>query len=708
MPDQDSHPKPSARPEKRARTSTACDACRRRRAKCDGVKPVCGRCQHLGVSTGCVYDHQNDRRKPITKDVVQALTMKIEALEAELVQLKAEKSQGGAGTPLAVGSSSKPASTARDPVTDAFCGGLALNTHGELRYYGPTSSFRAILAESTESRLESARAWSLTRAPIPYAAPADPQLPRKPPLLSAELSTRLIRLAFEYCFSQFGLVDERAFLADLAKSATQRTANYSPFLLHVVLAIGCRYLDPNEDFPREICGDVNDPATRGDVFIDWARKSVDMEWFHPDISTVRALVGMSVYLAGQALDGPALMFAGQTMRLCEDFGMHLDVHRLSIGHGGISEHLRNARRDAFYAAFEHDVLLSSYIGRTPLFSTADIDQPLPTINNEIEFDSPAYRSSCFHVACKLIWIVSRLLETVYSPKPSISLATRQAAVPELHLALERWYHELPSPLRASTPTSSKAPHPHILGLNALYHQTVIMLHRPFFRRTGSDSPISVSTEKCLVSAKHIVRLIKLQRETHGLRFVAPFFQHTCFCSGTILALSATEDSISGTPERDAERMKQARIDLKTIVAALREIGTTWKTAHTSANVLEALLAQLGSAGSGNSTTSASIAQGPSSSAAGDAAAGGEIRPLELGGVPVLLPQGATEPQWQSPSAESLPHIFPSWDLESPGSLDDFLTLLNPATPSGGDFDRTFSFGRAEFGQTPPEPATHVQ
>ena len=32
-------------------------------------------------------------------------------------------------------------------------------------------------------------------------------------------SGQLIRLAFEYAFSQFGLVDERAFLADLSSSA---------------------------------------------------------------------------------------------------------------------------------------------------------------------------------------------------------------------------------------------------------------------------------------------------------------------------------------------------------------------------------------------------------------------------------------------------------------------------------------------------------
>lgn len=43
-------------------------------------------------------------------------------------------------------------------------------------------------------------------------------------------------------------------------------------------------------------------------------------------------------------------------------GLHLGVHRLSIGSGVVSEELLAARRHAFYAAFTQDVLLSIYMG----------------------------------------------------------------------------------------------------------------------------------------------------------------------------------------------------------------------------------------------------------------------------------------------------------------------------------------------------------
>ncbi|GAA5870799.1 hypothetical protein JCM8547_001711 [Rhodosporidiobolus lusitaniae] len=677
------------RPAKRPRTSTACDACRKRRAKCDGEKPKCGRCSTLKLD--CLYDFSQDQRKPVTQSIVKALELRVASLEQELAAVKGAE-------PLKVQGERQSDADAQ------FSGTLAVNSHGELRFAGATSTFRAIVG-SVESAVEAARAWSLTRAPIPNAPPLDPFLPKPPPQLNPQLSGKLIRYAFEYCFSQFGLVEERAFLADLAKNPTARTPNYSPLLLHLVLAIGSRYLDPSDpDFNVDLCSDIADPSTRGDVFVNWARLMLDQEWYHPDLSTARVLTLLSTYLAGQALDGPALMFDSQNMRINEDFGLHLDLHRLPKGAQNFSKALRDSRRTAFWSSFGNSVWLCTHLGRKPLLTFADIDTTLPPVEQDIEYDEPAYRSSSFHAASKLVLIQSRMLDSVYSFKIGTTLAARQAAVPELHLALESWYHELPSPLRASTPTPSKAPHPHIVGLNALYHATVIQLHRPFFRRPEDGVEMGVSTDKCLSSAKNTVRLTRLQRETHGLRFVHPAFQYCLFTAGTILALSATEENIFGVPSRDAERKSQADNELKSIIRDLRECGKTWKTALTSADVLETLSHSWAS--SQPASTSAlpelprfvpqplDIPQAPTFPPL--AAPTGSTAP------PPGLPVPPATPLELEPSLElfsgfhaevpAFPAIFPSWDLDTGGSsLDDFLTLLHPA-PENGE-------GEVDFGHT---------
>lgn len=184
------------------------------------------------------------------------------------------------------GTASLPLRSARRKLISAFplssTGGLALNAHGELRFAGPTSSYRAVLADSSRlevTNVEAARAFSLTRAPVPGAVPRDPSLPRRPPELTHEFRGYLLRLAFEYTLSQFGLVHERRFYRDLALSAFHRTANYSPLLLNVLLGIGCRYIDTKtEEYPPEICSELGDASTRGDVFINHARYLIDQEW----------------------------------------------------------------------------------------------------------------------------------------------------------------------------------------------------------------------------------------------------------------------------------------------------------------------------------------------------------------------------------------------------------------------------------------------
>ncbi|GAA5895733.1 hypothetical protein JCM6882_001366, partial [Rhodosporidiobolus microsporus] len=266
---------------KKPRTTTACNRCRRKRGRCDGQKPTCTPCQQAGAA--CEYELGGDKRKPYTKAVVQAMQLRIDTLEAQLAALNGGgavpstsasagfnppgavappggesaasspalfslnvdpslqqgngngggPSPGGAGangggggakvhlpTSMSFAEGSAPQVNPNPSNLDTFQGGLAVNAHGELRFYGPTSSYRAVLADSTSllntpTTVNAIRAFSLTRAPIPTAAPADPALPRRPPDLSPDFKAKLFGLAFEYCFAHYNIVPERAFYADL-------------------------------------------------------------------------------------------------------------------------------------------------------------------------------------------------------------------------------------------------------------------------------------------------------------------------------------------------------------------------------------------------------------------------------------------------------------------------------------------------------------
>lgn len=104
----------------------------------------------------------------------------------------------------------------------------------------------------------------------------------------------------------------------------------------------------------------------------------------------------------------------------------------------ISEELITARRDCFWSAFASDCISSMYIGRSTTFKPDVIDVIPPPVVPELDFEAPLYRSSAFHWSSRLIFIASKIMDSVYTLRPGISLAMRQAKVPELHLLLESW------------------------------------------------------------------------------------------------------------------------------------------------------------------------------------------------------------------------------------------------------------------------------
>ncbi|KAK4048987.1 hypothetical protein OIO90_005622 [Microbotryomycetes sp. JL221] len=727
--------------KKKPRVGVACNACRQKRIRCDGVKPTCSAC--ATSQSECEFLINSDRRKPFTKAMVQALQLRIDTLEQQLktanaklgltdtanlaatnvtvndvpeqdwrnaTSADAQSVQQSASVGLEV-QISRPGTShgQRGPPIDAFSGGLALNSHGELRYYGPTSSYRAVLADAaaaaaSNETVEAIRAFSLTRAPIPaaVAAPAEPALPRRPPDLAPELKAKMFSLAFEHCFSQFDLVPKREFLHDSEHRPFERTSNSSPFLINCVLAIGSRYLESDE-VPEGACSIASDLDTRGDVFATYARHLLDQELYSPALSTIRGLIVLGMYLAMRGFDGPCTMFTGQAFRLVEDFGLHLGVHRLTVGKGFIPDELINARRNMFWTAHSTDLATSIFIGRKVYFPPDHIDIDMPLIVSETDYEEPLYRSSAFHWNAQLSLIGGRIMHKVYSLRSDVSFEKRQQAVPDLHLQLEQWYHALPSHLRVPTsdPGKAKMPHQHVIALNMFYSMLHIQLHRPFFRRHSKDPTTNVSTEKCLVAAAGIVRLIKLLKKGSGLRLTAPGVQHSAFCAGTILAISAAENRISDNPKQDRERRVQAQKDLGIIVEALKEMGKTWTTAHTSATVLEALMAEWSSQpvqqtavpssqqqqstnGTSEQTGARVIGQEPSILV--DDASLNEPNGM-LGNIDPMLSSDLYQTfrdvvDFEPPSASaasSFPFLFPSWQLEDSPPQHEFDLFLNTPT-----------------------------
>jgi hypothetical protein len=70
--------KTTARAARRPYVHQACNFCRMRKTKCNGIKPICGPCETSGHE--CTWGSESAKR-PSTKSYVESLKNRIEALE---------------------------------------------------------------------------------------------------------------------------------------------------------------------------------------------------------------------------------------------------------------------------------------------------------------------------------------------------------------------------------------------------------------------------------------------------------------------------------------------------------------------------------------------------------------------------------------------------------------------------------------------------
>ncbi|KAK1637517.1 hypothetical protein BDP81DRAFT_318007 [Colletotrichum phormii] len=291
---------------KRRYTSKACEECRRRRAKCDGLRPICGRCSERSIN--CLYRSEEDGRKPASKTYVQLLRNRIDLLEAVLqshtIDVEAAVAQlSAAGTApqlssiastLATGSDAGLSASAFDDLCATFEGALSLDESvnydqdGEMRYFGPASGRLEFQSESTSESDDHAspltsKSMETNRYILPLEADVYPE----------DLTTELIDLFFEYQNPWCQVVDEKLF----RESMKTQGRFFSPCLLNCILALGSRYSDRIDT--RSIPEDQN---TAGKIFLQKAEVLLHYDMKRPTITTIQSislLVGVYVVRFGR-------------------------------------------------------------------------------------------------------------------------------------------------------------------------------------------------------------------------------------------------------------------------------------------------------------------------------------------------------------------------------------------------------------------------
>lgn len=128
------------------------------------------------------------------------------------------------------------------------------------------------------------------------------------------LVQHLLALYFCWEYPTFASLSKEHFMKDYQHG---RPRYCSPILVNALLALGCRFsAQPNTR------ANPNDPRTSGDHFFQEALRLLYRETNHHSLTTIQALGIMSIREASCGRDSESWYYAGQSVRLAIEMGLH--------------------------------------------------------------------------------------------------------------------------------------------------------------------------------------------------------------------------------------------------------------------------------------------------------------------------------------------------------------------------------------------------
>ncbi|KAK4235436.1 C6 transcription factor [Achaetomium macrosporum] len=350
------------------------------------------------------------------------------------------------------------------------------------------------------------------------------------------LKRRLIGLYFEWEQPWYHMVDEKPF-----RQSMQCNGPYSsPLLVCCILAVGSRYSDE-----AETRTDPDDPNTAGRAFAERADVPLRREIKIPSITMIQALGVLGLYHVGVGSDSLGWLYHGMANRMLLDMGLNVDSTAVT-GTGPFTADVR-LRRQIYWALYCNDKLWASYTGRvcTMLVSC-----------ESLHFDSRA--------------------QTL--PRLRRAMVTHCQILEKILMNLG-WSYSLRKELKVKTAggPNGPTPSPHACILNMVYHTSIVLLAKPFFRsgnpvrsrRSEQDDDIfRRASTACREAAGEICLPADRYRELFGSFRRSPLTATHCTLTAALVLMFAQTGTEVGSPGGN-------RAQLDGCMQTLRKLSVSW-------------------------------------------------------------------------------------------------------------------------------------
>ncbi|RYP39199.1 hypothetical protein DL767_002307 [Monosporascus sp. MG133] len=343
------------------------------------------------------------------------------------------------------------------------------------------------------------------------------------------LVRHLLALYFCWEYPTFASLSKEHFLRDFNAG---RHRYCSPILVNALLALGCRFSEQ----PRTRT-DPNNPHTSGDHFFKEALRLLSRQTSHHNLTTIQALGIMSIREASCGRDSESWYYAGQSIRLTTEMGLH----RLA-GDGDADELAVQAA--TFWGAFALDHAWSLATGSLPQCSAFPQLPPKPAIIDDIE------ASLWIPYTDDGMLVFPTLLAGSSVPKKGGPVTSRELLY--IYHEYLNWYDRIPEVLRLGHNFT-----PAVLFAHMYYHFAILLLFRPLIKLRIIGSYV-LPRDVCTQAADAIQGLLRSYAQLYTLKRTPSFVPYFVLTS-TIMHLASGGAGRSGSTTSPAAESSSSTV-----------------------------------------------------------------------------------------------------------------------------------------------------
>ncbi|CAG8254649.1 unnamed protein product [Penicillium nalgiovense] len=541
--------------------SRACDTCKRKKIRCDGILP-CSNCAKRKLN--CAYDAKYGRGRPPTPP------------PSTSVNERQERSRSDYSNDLSIWKQQAPVS--HDMSTSQVHSRASPEIEIEGQYFDPTSglnflhrAWKKLLTQKDESTSydssDTERNQLLTSAgDRPFHvdnSASDAFIP------DGSTARKLHEFYFETCVVTYRMFHRQTvedwmelFLKDrqLQRPMAQSLGNSRTAILLTIMAIATlRFEKVHGEMSTE---DESLVLQRSDHLFCAGMRLTEMEMGFPRLESAQARLIQVLYLLQTARMNKGWYTFGNAFHITLSLGMHRrrgqkrDFPFTSKRQNYITS---ECYKRTFWAAYIIDKYLSVVFGRPRLYQDDDIDQNFPDNVNDEDMtphgpsipDDPAdcyIDALIFHA--KIARIIGKVSREVYSVS-DLSNEDRLAAAHRSSLELHEWHASLPSHLGTVKPsTLIPSFRRQAIALQLAYSHALIHTNRPFLLTEGGSENVT----ECISATKASLELVNRMAGDNTLLHSFWWTHYVIFCALAVVYVWEIQGTTRPTDEIDNQSL----------------------------------------------------------------------------------------------------------------------------------------------------------